>query len=496
MQKRVGLARAIAREPEIIFFDEPTTGLDPIMADVINDLIATCVRPGRHRAFDHPRHGQRAQDRRPCGHAVQGKIIWEGPVETTTGMRRRNPHVDQFINGKAEGPDRRSRHRQVDPAAAGDRGAGARGAACAYISGEEAVDQVRLRARRWACRGAGRSWPRPPRARHRGQPGPPRQRGAAVVVIDSIQTMYSTRSIPRPARSARCAPRAGADPPRQAARLRLLLVGHVTKEGLIAGPRVLEHMVDTVLYFEGERGHQFRILRAVKNRFGPTDEIGVFEMTDEGLIEVANPSALFLAERRGKVSPAPRSSPAWRAPGRCWWKSRRWWRLGARHAAPRRGRLGFRPPRHGAGGARGALRRGARPANDVYLNVAGGLRIGSRPPIWPSRRRWSQRLSDSRCRNRRSSSARSGFRRGAPGQPGGSRLKEAAKLGFDDDKLHEECGVFGVFGHGGDAARSPRSACTRCSTAARRPPASSPRRQALPLPSASAWSATISARRR
>jgi DNA repair protein RadA/Sms len=82
----------------------------------------------------------------------------------------------------------------------------------------------------------------------------------------------------------------------------VVLVGHVTKDGAIAGPKVLEHMVDTVLYFEGERGHQFRILRAVKNRFGPTDEIGVFEMTDGGLIEVANPSALFLAERRGHVS--------------------------------------------------------------------------------------------------------------------------------------------------------------------------------------------------
>jgi DNA repair protein RadA/Sms len=78
----------------------------------------------------------------------------------------------------------------------------------------------------------------------------------------------------------------------------------VTKDGQIAGPKVLEHMVDTVLSFEGERGHQFRILRASKNRFGPTDEIGVFEMTDGGLVEVANPSALFLAERRGNVSGA------------------------------------------------------------------------------------------------------------------------------------------------------------------------------------------------
>ncbi|MDE0697750.1 MAG: DNA repair protein RadA, partial [Boseongicola sp.] len=77
----------------------------------------------------------------------------------------------------------------------------------------------------------------------------------------------------------------------------VVLVGHVTKEGQIAGPRVIEHMVDTVLYFEGERGHQFRILRAVKNRFGPADEIGVFEMTGTGLAEVANPSVLFLSDR-------------------------------------------------------------------------------------------------------------------------------------------------------------------------------------------------------
>src|SRR6202044_2859645 len=77
----------------------------------------------------------------------------------------------------------------------------------------------------------------------------------------------------------------------------LLLVGHVTKDGQVAGPKAVEHLVDAVLYFEGERGHHFRVLRAVKNRFGPTDEIGVFEMTGRGLAEVANPSALFLGDR-------------------------------------------------------------------------------------------------------------------------------------------------------------------------------------------------------
>src|SRR5256886_12100972 len=77
----------------------------------------------------------------------------------------------------------------------------------------------------------------------------------------------------------------------------VILVGHVTKDGQIAGPRVVEHMVDAVLSFEGEGSHQFRILRAIKNRFGPTDEIGVFEMTGGGLREIANPSELFLSER-------------------------------------------------------------------------------------------------------------------------------------------------------------------------------------------------------
>jgi DNA repair protein RadA/Sms len=81
----------------------------------------------------------------------------------------------------------------------------------------------------------------------------------------------------------------------------LFLVGHVTKEGTIAGPKVLEHMVDTVISLEGERFGQFRLLRAIKNRFGATDEVGVFEMTDKGLKEVANPSRLFIKERVKKV---------------------------------------------------------------------------------------------------------------------------------------------------------------------------------------------------
>jgi len=168
---------------------------------------------------------------------------------------------------------------------------------CAYISGEESCDQIRMRADRLGLKAE------PVRLATAtnvsdilsslDQPDAP-----SLVIIDSIQTMYldALDSAPGTVTQVRaCA----SELIRLAKRkgLTMILVGHVTKEGQIAGPRVLEHMVDTVLYFEGERGHQFRILRAVKNRFGPTDEIGVFEMTDTGLHGVANPSALFIADR-------------------------------------------------------------------------------------------------------------------------------------------------------------------------------------------------------
>ena len=126
---------------------------------------------------------------------------------------------------------------------------------------------------------------------------------AAMVVIDSIQTMWMDSIDSAPGTVSQV--RACSFELIRLAKSRgfsLVLVGHVTKDGALAGPRVLEHMVDAVLYFEGDRGHQFRILRGVKNRFGATDEIGVFAMTETGLAEVPNPSALFLAERRGNIA--------------------------------------------------------------------------------------------------------------------------------------------------------------------------------------------------
>jgi len=172
-----------------------------------------------------------------------------------------------------------------------------------YISGEEASAQVRMRAQRLGLGSANVQLGADTNLRNilttmeTEKPD--------LVIIDSIQTMWAdtVESAPGSVSQVRSAAhelttfakRKGAS---------VILVGHVTKEGQIAGPRVVEHMVDTVLYFEGERGHQFRILRAVKNRFGASDEIGVFEMSGHGLEEVKNPSALFLTDRENTVTGA------------------------------------------------------------------------------------------------------------------------------------------------------------------------------------------------
>ena len=247
-------------------------------------------------------------------------------------------------------------------------------ASCAYITGEESIEQVRLRAQRLGMATAPVQLAAATNVRdivasmEAGQP-------PDIVVIDSIQTMYSDSVDSAPGTVTQV--RTCAHELIRVAKKRcftLFLVGHVTKEGTLAGPRVLEHMVDTVLYFEGDRGHQFRILRAVKNRFGPTDEIGVFEMTDAGLREVLNPSALFLAERRGNVSgscvfagiegtrPVLVEIQALVAPSS----------LGT----PRRAAVGWDMARLNMIMAVLEARAGlAFGGHDIYLNVAGGLRI-------------------------------------------------------------------------------------------------------------------------
>ncbi len=170
-----------------------------------------------------------------------------------------------------------------------------------YVSGEEAASQIRMRADRLGLTDAPMLVASETNLRDilttldAEKP--------QLAIIDSIQTMWADHVESAPGSVAQV--RAATHELVSFAKRRgtsIILVGHVTKDGQIAGPRVIEHMVDTVLYFEGERGHQFRILRAVKNRFGPADEIGVFEMTGLGLQEVTNPSALFLSERENPAS--------------------------------------------------------------------------------------------------------------------------------------------------------------------------------------------------
>ncbi|MWD29996.1 DNA repair protein RadA [Aquicoccus sp. SCR17] len=173
-----------------------------------------------------------------------------------------------------------------------------------YVSGEEASAQVRMRAQRLGLADA--SVRLAAETNLRDILTTLEAEKPDLAIIDSVQTMWADNVDSAPGSVSQV--RAAAHELTNFAKRRgtsVILVGHVTKEGQIAGPRVVEHMVDTVLYFEGERGHQFRILRAVKNRFGPADEIGVFEMTGGGLSEVGNPSALFLSERG---EPAPGSA--------------------------------------------------------------------------------------------------------------------------------------------------------------------------------------------
>jgi DNA repair protein RadA/Sms len=243
-----------------------------------------------------------------------------------------------------------------------------------YISGEEAVAQIRLRADRLGLAEA------PVRLAAEtsvedilatlADDRPP-----ALLVVDSIQTLWTAQadSAPGTVTQVRASAQALIRYAKQTGAA-VVFVGHVTKDGQIAGPRVLEHMVDAVLYFEGEGGHHFRILRSVKNRFGPTDEIGVFEMTGAGLREVANPSELFLGERNAATPGAAvfagmegtrpllveiQALVGPTAPG-----------------TPRRAVIGWDSSRLAMVLAVLEAHCGVRLGDsDVYLNVAGGLRI-------------------------------------------------------------------------------------------------------------------------
>jgi len=247
------------------------------------------------------------------------------------------------------------------------------GVKTAYISGEEATDQVRRRAMRLGLADT------PVDLASETSLGPIldglMETKPDVIVIDSIQTLWSDMLGAAPGTVAQV--RACAQELTRYAKKRgacVILVGHVTKDGQIAGPRVVEHMVDAVLYFEGDRGGQFRILRAHKNRFGPTDEIGVFEMCETGLEEVENPSAMFLDGRGEAASgaavfaglegtrPLLTEIQALVAP--------------AAFGTPRRAVVGWDSGRLAMVLAVLEARCGVSfGGKDVYLNVAGGLKI-------------------------------------------------------------------------------------------------------------------------
>ncbi|MFN3700512.1 MAG: DNA repair protein RadA [Alphaproteobacteria bacterium] len=251
-----------------------------------------------------------------------------------------------------------------------------RGERCLYISGEEAVDQVRMRALRLGLADAPVELASSTNVRDIvASLQQDKSNRPALVIIDSIQTMFIDNIESAPGTVTQV--RTSAQEIIRHAKpngISVVFVGHVTKDGQIAGPRVLEHMVDTVLYFEGDRSHHFRILRSVKNRFGPTDEIGVFEMAQEGLIEVENPSALFLSQRHQDVAgsavlaalegtrPLLVEVQALVAPSAL--------------AAPRRAVLGWDPNRLAMIVAVLETRCGVRlSGHDIFLNIAGGIRI-------------------------------------------------------------------------------------------------------------------------
>ncbi len=255
------------------------------------------------------------------------------------------------------------------------------GKSAVYISGEEAAGQVRLRAQRLGFADAPVVLAAATSVRDilttlssgvGGSGGAP-----DFLVIDSIQTMHSDLIEGAPGTVSQV--RASAQELIRFAKDRgtaLVLVGHVTKDGSLAGPRVLEHMVDTVMAFEGERSHQYRILRAVKNRFGGTDEIGVFAMASAGLEEVTNPSALFLTDRAGDVAAGTAVFPALEGTRPVLVEIQALTLRLASGATPRRAVVGWDSGRLAMILAVLEARCGLSLSSaEVYLNVAGGYRL-------------------------------------------------------------------------------------------------------------------------
>lgn len=306
------------------------------------------------------------------------------------------------------------------------------GGAVTYISGEEAADQVRLRAQRLGLGDAPVRLGAATSVRDiltTLSTGP----APALLVIDSIQTMHSDLIEGAPGTVSQV--RASAQELIRFAKEHgsaVMLVGHVTKDGAIAGPRVLEHMVDTVLSFEGERSHQYRILRAIKNRFGGTDEIGVFAMGEGGLDEIGNPSALFLTTR-GEAVAGTAVFPAMEGTRPVLVEIQALTVRLASGATPRRAVVGWDSGRLAMILAVLEARCGLSFSTaEVYLNVAGGYRLSDPAADLAVAAALVSALSERPVPVQAvafGEVALSGEVR--PVAHGGLRLKEAAKLGFE-----------------------------------------------------------------
>jgi DNA repair protein RadA/Sms len=298
-----------------------------------------------------------------------------------------------------------------------------------YVSGEESARQVALRARRLALDTGGLHMLAEIQLER--ILATLKERRPEVAVIDSIQTVY--------AEALQSAPGSVAQVRECAAQLTrfakssgtaLLLVGHVTKEGAIAGPRVLEHMVDCVLYFEGDAHSSFRLVRAIKNRFGAVNELGVFAMTEKGLRGVSNPSALFLSHHGGEV------------PGSCVMVTQEGTRpllvevqalVDEAHAPnPRRLSVGLEPNRLAM--LLAVLHRHAGVAcfdQDVFVNAVGGVKIDEPAADLPVLLAIVSSLRNRPLPPKLVAFGEVGLAGEVrPVQRGQERLREAAKLGF------------------------------------------------------------------
>jgi DNA repair protein RadA/Sms len=298
-----------------------------------------------------------------------------------------------------------------------------------YVTGEESLHQVALRARRLGVASDALQLLAETSVEaiiERAQ-----ETRARVLVVDSIQTMFAPEVESSPGSASQVRESAAALVRfAKASGVSVLIIGHVTKEGVIAGPRILEHMVDTVLYFESDAGSRFRLVRAVKNRFGAANEVGVFAMTEQGLREVKNPSAIFLSQH-----PAPVSGSAVmvaREGSRPMLVEVQALTDDAQGMNPRRVAVGLEANRlalllavlHRHGGVSSSGR-------DVFLNVVGGVRISETAADLPAVLATVSSVRDRPLAERMVSFGELGLAGEVRPVPyGEERLREAAKHGF------------------------------------------------------------------